>query len=538
MESSLLDAVLAPDASAPPAPGTSPSRLNGLSVRLRRLTDWRFGDPALIVGLLVISTLLRLRGIHFHYWIDEGISVGIASHPLGMLHTLLREDGAPPLWYALLHIWMSIFGTTPAATHILSLIFAQLAIPAVWWAARPLGRAGATYAAILMAGVPYLTAYSEETRMYSLMVLLSVLVAGTFLRAFVLGRRRWIGPFILSLTAAMYTHNWGLFLAVACATGVLAAALLAPAAERRPLLRDGVLALGACLVLYLPWLPTLLFQAAHTGAPWAAHTVLWTWTQSLYFIAGGRDVAGVLFVAGIGGLVAAYRAAPREGIFRREVWVLVLLTWVTFGEGWLLGKVTYSFSARYAAAMIGPLVLIVALALARSRRVAVIAVAVCCLWWVTNPEPTSLATKSNVYSVSQVAGRYLNADSLMLSTQPEQVPTLHYYFPEITHFGTPAGVPRYSYGVDWINLLPRLESHYAHTELHRLLAGVRPGETVGLVVPLRLSTATPYLKVINEYSQKWLKFLGNDPNFTIVRVTQQFSALAANPVELAVYRRR
>src|SRR3712207_8764329 len=43
------------------------------------------------------------------------------------------------------------------------------------------------------------------------------------------------------------------------------------AARRRDweLLRDGLLAGGGALLLYAPWIPSLLYQAEHTGAPWS-----------------------------------------------------------------------------------------------------------------------------------------------------------------------------------------------------------------------------------------------------------------------------
>ena len=41
------------------------------------------------------------------YWIDEGLSVGIADRPLTDIPGVLRQDGSPPLYYMLLHFWMS-----------------------------------------------------------------------------------------------------------------------------------------------------------------------------------------------------------------------------------------------------------------------------------------------------------------------------------------------------------------------------------------------------------------------------------------------
>src|SRR5436190_690131 len=66
---------------------------------------------ALLVVLVAWSLVLRTRAIGGSYWIDEGIAVGIASHPLGQIPGLLQQDGSPPLYYVLLHGWMALLGT-------------------------------------------------------------------------------------------------------------------------------------------------------------------------------------------------------------------------------------------------------------------------------------------------------------------------------------------------------------------------------------------------------------------------------------------
>ena len=76
---------------------------------------------AFLVG---ISLALRSQAIHARFWIDEGLSVGIASHPLSAIPGVLREDGSPPLYYLLLKLWMSVFGSGEADTHALSVTFA------------------------------------------------------------------------------------------------------------------------------------------------------------------------------------------------------------------------------------------------------------------------------------------------------------------------------------------------------------------------------------------------------------------------------
>ncbi|HEV2808893.1 MAG TPA: glycosyltransferase family 39 protein, partial [Acidimicrobiales bacterium] len=129
-----------------------------------------------VLGLAILtaaSTLIRLGGRHFSLWVDEGMSVGIASHSLTEIPGVLINDGSPPLYYLLLHVWMELFGSSEGAVRALSLVFAVAAIPVGGWAGRSrFGRRAGWVAALLVAFSSYLTVHSREARMYSLVVLL------------------------------------------------------------------------------------------------------------------------------------------------------------------------------------------------------------------------------------------------------------------------------------------------------------------------------------------------------------------------------
>src|SRR4051812_30988084 len=73
-----------------PAPDASGSRLDR-ALATRAVAIGLFG------ALVAISLALKLRGLGRDYWIDEGLSVGIGSHPLSAIPGLMRQDGSPPL---------------------------------------------------------------------------------------------------------------------------------------------------------------------------------------------------------------------------------------------------------------------------------------------------------------------------------------------------------------------------------------------------------------------------------------------------------
>src|SRR3954467_12097996 len=96
----------------------------------RSIAGVRVLEVAGLVALVALSLALRVGQMHVHFWIDEGLSVGIGSHSISAIPGVLRGDGSPPLYYMLLHWWMAVFGRSEAQTHAFSLVCALLAIPA------------------------------------------------------------------------------------------------------------------------------------------------------------------------------------------------------------------------------------------------------------------------------------------------------------------------------------------------------------------------------------------------------------------------
>ena len=215
-----------------------------------------------------ISAYLRTRYITGQFWEDEAITTGIASHSLSAIPGVMRHDGSPPLFYLMLHVWISIFGASEAATHSLSLLFGLLCIPAGTWAAWSLfGRRAGLYAAVLFGFSTFLTAYAQETRMYELMALLGILATAAFLHGSSTGDGRYLILFAVCEALMLYTHGWGIFFGAGSVLALIPVWRVSE--DRRGLVRDAVLTYVGAGILFLPWLPNFIYQSTHTGAPWA-----------------------------------------------------------------------------------------------------------------------------------------------------------------------------------------------------------------------------------------------------------------------------
>ncbi|MGQ0623178.1 MAG: glycosyltransferase family 39 protein [Sporichthyaceae bacterium] len=231
-----------------------------------------FAGP-IVTAVLVAGIALRLYSPS-PFWLDEAQSVEFASRPLTDLHTLLETDGAPPLYYLLLHGWLDAAGALGLGDGVwvarsFSMAAALAALPLAYLVGRRLGgsRRHGVLTLLVLAANPWAIKYAGEARMYSLVVLLVLvaMLAGDWLR-----RRQDAAPVIAvaALTAALLlTHYWSIFLLASVAVILLGRAARVPA--ERPLARRAVIAMAGGGVLFLPWVPTMLHQSAHTGAPWA-----------------------------------------------------------------------------------------------------------------------------------------------------------------------------------------------------------------------------------------------------------------------------
>jgi 4-amino-4-deoxy-L-arabinose transferase-like glycosyltransferase len=468
-----------------------------------------------VVVLVVtgISAFLRSRYLSGQFWMDEGLSVGIASHALLSIPDVLRHDGSPPLYYLLLHVWMSVFGSSESSTHAMSLVFGLLCIPAGTWAAWKLfGRWTAVFALVLFALNPFITAYGQETRMYSLMALLGLLATFGFIEGYVYRRRGYLVLFTVSQTLMLYTHAWGAFFGVGAALAFLL--LWRVSDEPRAILRDGLLAFGAAAVLFLPWLPTFLYQATHTGSPWDTAPNFGAPVQiSRNLMGGDRAAVGLVLAAALGlaPMFVRSRWRSRESL---TVWALLILPIGTLGFGWVVSHISPAWAARYFAPVLGAMLLLLALGMSRARGVGVIALVLVIVFW-ANPTKLAPQYKSDMRDIAGELGPMLHRGDLVIDGQPESIPLAWYYLPAGLQFANPMGTPRDPPSMNWVRALPRLKAANVNNLVGPLIARLKPNQQVLFVRPLTEGAQnweSPWTQLIRRRSAQIGALLTSDPS--------------------------
>jgi mannosyltransferase len=474
-----------------------------LAHRARALSRAGLAVPAGLAVLVVLALALRTTDLGIGFWIDEGLSVGIAERPLTDIPGILQLDGSPPLYYMLLNVWMDVAGRSEEAVRWLSVLCTLIAVPVAWWAARGLfGTRAAWIAAVIAATNPFLTQFGQEGRMYALLALLSLVASAAYGRAFVWRSRGWAAGCAMALAAMFYTHNWALFFGAAC--GIVWLYLLYRAEERRELVVLGAIAFGGALALYLPWLPTLLYQVAHTGAPWSEAPTFVSLLSTPVRLLGDFAVIALLLV-GAAGLVALGRRSP-------AAWLLAIAL-LTVVLAWLSSQLSPAWAQRYLAVAVGPLLLAVAAGLAHAGRLGIAALIVGAALGAADPAPDD---KSNVRDVAETIAPSLRDGDLVIATQPEQVPVLAYYLPEGVRFATLTGAVRDTGVTDWRDGTERLGASSPERDLAPLLDELEPGQRVALVTPIFFDIRrwqAPWTELVRLRSGEWRQHISNDSRF-------------------------
>jgi hypothetical protein len=499
----------APVAAPPSQDDVFEPRLPG---RLARLPVWLVVGTVMLL-VMALSAVLRSRYLTGQFWMDEGLSVGISSHSLASIPHVLRHDGSPPLYYLMLHVWMSWFGSTETSVHTMSLVFGVLTIPAGTWVAYSLwGRWAGAIAMVLFALNPFLTAYSQEARMYSLMALLGLLATGGFIHGFIYRRRRYLILFTVSQTLMLYTHAWGIFFGVGAAVAFVLVWWVSD--ERRALLRDALLAFGAAAVLFLPWLPTLLYQATHTGSPWDSAPNFGTPVQiSRNLLGGDRATIALVLAAAIGIAVALTRNRwrSRESLV---VFTLILLPAGTLGFGWVLSHISPAWAYRYFAPILGALLLLAALGLSRAKGVGLLALILVIVFW-ANPTEFAPHYKSDMRDIAGELGPLMHKGDLVIMGQPESVPLAWYYLPAGLRYADTTGPSSDPQSMNWVHALSRLQHANPAATFDKLVASLKPNQQVLFVRPLTEGAQNwqaPWTLLIRRRSAQWGALLASDPS--------------------------
>jgi len=285
-------------------------------------------------------------------------------------------------------------------------------------------------------------------------------------------------------------------------------------------------------VLYLPWVPTTLYQAAHTGAPWADAPAL----DSLFGIPGvllGRMPQIVLLIcAGAGLLVLVKRPLSERG---RAALCLAIIAALTPTIAWLLSQASPAWANRYLAVALPPFLLLAAGGLASARRLGLVGLVLVAIMWAQDAAPVE---KSNVRAIAHNITPSLQPGDLVISTQPETIPVLHYYLPDGLKYATLTGAQTELGVWDWRDGVDRLKATTPEKDLKPVIDALPVGARVVLVEPITWTInrwRAPWTALVRIRSKEWSQYLSNDPRLKVAAIQPtNFTPPRPNPVQATV----
>jgi uncharacterized membrane protein len=177
----------------------------------------------LILLLIILAFALRVYQLDAKsIWFDESHSLNRASLDLPSIASgkqiwgdrVIPDRTHVPFYFFLLHFLIKLAGDSDFTLRFLSVLFGVLTVPLICFMGKKLCHARiGLWAALLAAFSPFYLWYSQEARMYTLLVFLGLLSVYCLLRAIGEDKVGWYAIYAATATAMLYTSlfSFGLF---------------------------------------------------------------------------------------------------------------------------------------------------------------------------------------------------------------------------------------------------------------------------------------------------------------------------------------
>jgi len=209
----------------------------------------------------LIGCFMRFYGLgEQSLWIDE-IASWNQSRKSDIIEVIegMRKNVHPPGWTFILHFSQRVFGDSPFALRLIPAIAGTLSIPAIYFLGRQILSSSASItAAVLMAFLWAPIYYSQESRAYALIILLSILTSLVLLKLCLelsKGRTNYLlaSAYVVTSVLMAYLHYSGLLIVLMQGTWAFARQVKQ---KDRVLFIFGLFAIIA--LFYAPWILELL----------------------------------------------------------------------------------------------------------------------------------------------------------------------------------------------------------------------------------------------------------------------------------------
>jgi uncharacterized membrane protein len=173
-------------------------------------------DNQVLLLIMAIASYLRLTGLlRRDFWYDEAFTGIAVKENFSDMINMIVHDVHPPLYYILLKFFAFFFNYSVFGIRLFSAIFGILTVFAVYIFAKELfNRKAALWASLVAAISPFAIQYSQEARMYSMLVFLVLMAAYFFVKGLNSGKTKYFVFWGIFTGLSMLTHYMGLIFSV------------------------------------------------------------------------------------------------------------------------------------------------------------------------------------------------------------------------------------------------------------------------------------------------------------------------------------
>jgi uncharacterized membrane protein len=215
-------------------------------------------DPYL-VGLLLLSLFLRLYRLDGQsIWLDEAYSVQSAK--LNLFQIYFLHDNTPPLYHAILHWWIQLFGISEFSLRLPSAILGVFSVFIMYKIGSLLFdvEAGRLSSFLLTISLFHIR-YSQEARAYSLSALLTLVSMYYFIKVLKKMSNQNLIGYVISSLLLLYSHIYGLFVIIAQNIYYFSVSFLSMEGKQGNF-RKWILIQCLLIGLFAPWIGILVTQ--------------------------------------------------------------------------------------------------------------------------------------------------------------------------------------------------------------------------------------------------------------------------------------
>lgn len=166
--------------------------------------------------IILLASFLRFRGlVNRDLWYDEAFTGVAVKENFSDMITMIINDVHPPLYYVLLKGFSSFFNYSVFGIRLFSAIFGVASVLALYYLAKEIfGKKAAIYASLLATISPLAIQYSQEARMYAMLVFLILSASFYFVKALKTKKYKYFIVWGILTGLSMLTHYMGIIFSV------------------------------------------------------------------------------------------------------------------------------------------------------------------------------------------------------------------------------------------------------------------------------------------------------------------------------------